>query len=872
MSLTVGSLSSASAASVSSAGSGASSTTNATNQAILYRVCAGNRQLVTRLRVHRSSLDARCAYVLESGATIFTWTGTLASKTTASTRAVYLALQLKASRGVGGGLGGATCAVVPLVQTQETAAFWSALDDAQEASGALVAASDDGADPSAAFFPHILYKVLGGRVEICGKGDTLHRKALASNAGFVLDTLNAVFCWLGAECGDRDAAVASARADELTKKTARPVVKEIDGRESPFFQAQMLGFDDDRILKEARKVAIGKIDIARLSPRTLASLASPTRSPGAAVPRPQSLPTELSPDLLRRQLESEAAVVAASAAAPPSDKAPNSASSRGSLSPRPSSPRAHSPRRSRDRQRAPVAATGTVGGGASKHRRRRSRGRHATMHHESRANKTQLTAAAIVAAAAAEEAAAGGANSGDPRRATHRPKRSTTQPQGLTSSPPAGMSPLLALNIPSGSPSSVAKTFAVLRSPRARMDDTDDEDDSKINNNKDNNDNSAKEQGGESDVAAGDVALAGTGRRASISGGVRKKLSIDTTAPAGGPALANDKSLMASPAPLSGRSDGDSSQIDAAVNLHTRDLREDIGMLRQQINQIESHITLIKLSGRQQPHAAAGGAATAAATAAATTSGGGGGGAASAAQPTLPVPNGSVIVRGNRAVAPGATAGTAAAASTAAAPAVGEAAPTVAPASAAPVVPPLPLAWFFLNLQSGEPFSLLGEYRVRVAVAAEDGGDSVLYATRVDSSSLHFDQLGSVRAVNKGQFRWTQSANSSVVVWIQCRDPNGLLVSNAQPSPRVLGKSASKGAGLTHGVVSQATNVFLSRSSSPTGSPRLQFVETGKSASALSRSTVMAAGEMSSMASSSASAVPNEAEAAPASAATTAAE
>jgi hypothetical protein len=801
--------------------------------------------------------------VLESGATIFTWTGTLASKTTASTRAVYLALQLKASRGVGGGLGGAACAVVPLVQTQETTAFWTALDEAQEASSALAAASDDGADPSAAFFPHILYKVLGGRVEICGKGDTLHRKALASNAGFVLDTLNAVFCWIGAECGDRDAAVASARADELSKKTGRSVVKEIDGRESPFFQAQMLGFDDDRILKEARKVAIGKIDIAKLSPRTLASLASPTRSPTTANPhpRPHSLPTELSPDLLRRQLDAEAVAVAASATDAAKSAAP--ATSPRSHSPRQQhSPRAHSPRRSRDRQRTNVAVAGTVGaaggggGGASKHRRRRSRGRHATIHHESRATKqTQMTAAAIVAAAAAEEAAA---NSGDSRRGTHRPKRSTTQPHGLASSPPAGMSPLLALNIPSGTPSSVAKTFAVLRSPRARMDDTDDEDD---NNSKanvtDNNDSSAKELGGgESDVAAGDVASAGTGRHASISS-TRKKLSLDATAAAAAAAPSSttmdNKSLMSSPAPLSGRSDGDSSQIDAAVNLHTRDLREDIGMLRQQINQIESHISLIKLSGRQAPQASA-----AASTVAATTV------PASGAGPTLPVPNGSVIVRGNRAVAPGA-AGTAAAAAAAAvaaatAPVVSEPAPNVAPSTAAPAVPPLPLAWFYLNLHSGEPFSLLGEYRVRVAVAAEDGGDSVLYATRVDSSSLHFDQLGSVRAVNKGQFRWTQNTNNSVVVWIQCRDPNGQLVSNQQPSPRVLGKSASKGAGLTHGVVSQATNVFLSRSSSPTGSPRLQFVETGKSASALSRSTVVA-GETSSatsMASSSTSIVPSE--------------
>jgi hypothetical protein len=813
-------------------------------------VCAGNRQLVTRLRVHRSSLDARCAYVLESGSTIFTWTGTLASKTTAATRAIYLALQLKASRGVGGGLGAAPCNVVAQTQTQETPAFWAALDESQEASGALPASADDVADPSVAFFPHILYKVLGGRVEICGKGDTLHRKALASTAGFVLDTLNAVFCWIGADCGDRDATVASARADELSKKTGRAVVREVDGRESPFFQAQMLGFDDDKIIKEARKVAIGKIDVTKLSPRTLAALASPTRSP-AAQPRPQSLPSELSPDLLRRQFESEAAAAAAAAAATGNAAAagnataavPASSSSRGSVS-----PRAHSPRRSRERQRSNAAA-GTVGGGggsSGKHRRRRSRGRHATLHHESRAtNKTQLTAAAIVAAAAAEEAA-----NADSRR-THRAKRSTTTPHGLAASPPAGMSPLLALNIPSGSPSSVAKTFAVLRSPRARMDDSDDDDDDNDANNNmtTDNDNSAKDRDhGESDVAAGDVTLAGGARRASISG-ARKKLSVDTAgvpaaaaaAAASTSANALDKSLVSSPAPLTGRSEGDSSQIDAAVNLHTRDLREDIGMLRQQINQIESHITLIKLSGRQPPSSGSGAVA---ATAAAT---------APPAHPTLPVPNGSVIVRGGNRVVGGA----------APVPAEPAPAPTALPATGAtpPVVPPLPMAWFYVNLQGGEPFALLGEYRVRVAVAAEDGGDSVLYATRVDSSSLHFDQLGTVRAVNKGQFRWTQNTTNSVVVWIQCRDPNGQLVSNSQPSPRVLGKSASKGAGLTHGVVSQATNVFLSRSSSPTGSPRLQFVETGKSASALSRSTTVAAAEVSgptSMASSSASLAPSE--------------
>lgn len=783
--------------------------------------------------------------MLESGATIFTWTGTLASKTTAATRAIYLALQLKASRGVGGGLGAAPCNVVAQTQTQETAAFWSALDEAQEASGALPLSADE-ADPSVAFFPHILYKVLGGRVEICGKGDTLHRKALASTAGFVLDTLNAVFCWIGADCGDRDAAVASARADELSKKTGRPVVREIDGRESPFFQAQILGFDDDKILKEARKVAIGKIDVTKLSPRTLAALASPTRSPAAHQPRPHSLPTELSPDLLRRQFESEAASAATAAANAnaAAQVAPTSSSSRGSLSPRAHSPRGHSPRRSRERQRTNPSAAGTVGGSGSKHRRRRSRGRHATLHHESRAtNKTQLTAAAIVAAAAAEEAA-----NADSRR-THRTKRSTTTPHGLAAAPPAGMSPLLTLNIPSGSPSNVAKTFAVLRSPRARMDDSEDDDDDNNNNMTTDNDNSAKDRDqGESDVAAGDVTLAGAARRSSISGG-RKKLSVDTAAvPAAAAAAAAaaasssnvlDKSLVSSPAPLTGRSDGDSSQIDAAVNLHTRDLREDIGTLRQQINQIESHITLIKLSGRQPSPA---GSTAVAATA-----------AAAPAHPTLPVPNGSVIVRGGTRVVGGA----------APVPAEPTPAPTVLPASGAtpPVVPPLPMAWFYVNLQGGEPFALLGEYRVRVAVAAEDGGDSVLYATRVDSSSLHFDQLGSVRAVNKGQFRWTQNNTNSVVVWIQCRDPNGQLVSNAQPSPRVLGKSASKGAGLTHGVVSQATNVFLSRSSSPTGSPRLQFVETGKSSSALSRSTTVAAAEVSattSMASSTASIAPTE--------------
>jgi hypothetical protein len=775
------------------------------SEAVLLRVCAGPRQLVTRLRVHRSSLDTRFAFVLDdvSSNTVFTWTGTLAAKTTAATRAVYMALQIKARKGAG-------AAVVTAAQGEESAAFWRAIDEHSEAApqGGGSGASTTGvtgdalslsidASSDVAFFPHILFKVLGGRVEICGKGDTLHRKQLTSSAAFVLDTLSAVFCWLGADCVDKDAAVARGRAAELSKKTMRPPIFEIDGDESPLFQAQLLGFDDEKVLREAKKVALGKLNLANISPRTLAPLLSPT-----AKGRPSSLPSSLSSEALRRQLEMD---LASARGSPPATPIAISARDRNSATAAPLTPTAAdspalSPRR---RRRANHATLGSSGSdvAAAKQRHRRSRTARPTTVSAlgaSPSKASQVTAASVFAPAA-DATTTTSSSSATMRR--HR-ERAHEKDKPKRTAPPA----VPQLSTPSSSLGGLAKTFAVLRSPRTRRADSDSDADNDDNNNNNNDDDGGGRGAGDKskhekavvDALVVDADADVNDRQAALA------------ATSGAAAVAR----VASPrGPLLTDRDG---SINAAVNLQTRDLREDVGILRQQITQIESHIAWLKLGGRSnsasQTPATAGAASAAAPDA--------------APPPTLPVPNGSVIVRGgNRVVG--------------AAPSPAAPAPTPAFLSAtAPTVPPLPpQIGIWHPVSSGnEPFSLTAEYRVRVAVAACDGGDSVMYATRVDASMLHFGLDGVVSATAKSVFRRTTSADKPadaaaaaaadlVVVWLQCRDP----IVAVSPRSNPLSRASSKSSGLTHGVVSQATNVFLSRATSPTGSPRLQLVDTARS-------------------------------------------
>ena len=769
------------------------------SEAVLLRVCAGPRQLVTRLRVHRSSLDTRFAFVLDdvSSNTVFTWTGTLAAKTTAATRAVYMALQIKARKGAG-------AAVVTAAQGEESAAFWRAIDEHSEAApqGGGSSASTTGvtgdalslsidASSDVAFFPHILFKVLGGRVEICGKGDTLHRKQLSSSAAFVLDTLSAVFCWLGAECVDKDAAVARGRAAELSKKTMRPPIFEIDGDESPLFQAQLLGFDDEKVLREAKKVALGKLNLANISPRTLAPLLSPT-----AKGRPSSLPSSLSSEALRRQLEMDLASARGSPRATPiaiSARDRNSATA-APLTPTTADSPALSPRRRRRANHATLGSSGSDAAAAKQRHRRSRTARPTTVSalSASPSKASQVTAASVFAPAADANAASSSATMRRHRERAHdkdKPKR-TASPAVPQLSTPASLGGL-------------AQTFAVLRSPRTRRADS--------NSDADNDDSNNDDDGGR---AAGDkskhekaiVNALVVDADADADADVNDSQAALAAATSGASAVAR----VASPrGPLLTDRDG---SINAAVNLQTRDLREDVGILRQQITQIESHIAWLKLGGRSnslsQTPATAGGASAATADA--------------PPPPTLPVPNGSVIVRGGNRV-------------------VG-AAPSPAPAPAflsatAPTVPPLPpQIGIWHPVSSGnEPFSLTAEYRVRVAVAACDGGDSVMYATRVDASMLHFGLDGVVSAMAKSVFRRTTSADKPadaaaaaadlVVVWLQCRDP----IVAVSPRSNPLSRASSKSSGLTHGVVSQATNVFLSRATSPTGSPRLQLVDTARS-------------------------------------------